>query len=284
MAKLWIMTVVWAFSFSLIGVYLAGQVDGYIAVFSRMVLALVVFLPFFRPRLLPNKQVFALVGIGAIQLGLMYIFFYHSFLFISVPEVLLFTIMTPVYVSLIDSLMDKKSVSFKWLVPALTAVVGAAIIRYQPVSEHFFVGLLLVQGANLCFAFGQVAYKRLPIAAEVKQHHVFLWFFVGATLVSGCAAAMFANWQNIPSTITHWSVILWLGVGASGIGYFLWNSGAKQVATSQLAVMNNMLIPAGLIVNLLIWGHGVDAVRLVIGSGFLIASLYLIKRLSPSHL
>ena len=32
MALLWAITLLWAFSFSLIGVYLAGQVDSYFAV------------------------------------------------------------------------------------------------------------------------------------------------------------------------------------------------------------------------------------------------------------
>ncbi|RLB76859.1 MAG: EamA family transporter, partial [Deltaproteobacteria bacterium] len=41
-------TILWAFSFSLIGVYLAGQVDAYFSVLTRVALATVVFLPFIR--------------------------------------------------------------------------------------------------------------------------------------------------------------------------------------------------------------------------------------------
>ncbi|MDG4870083.1 EamA family transporter, partial [Guyparkeria sp. 1SP6A2] len=89
-----------AFSFSLIGVYLAGQVDSYFAVLIRVALAMLVFLPFLRPGLLQSKQRLALMALGAIQLGVMYIFFYQSFLLLSVPEVLLFTIFTPVYIAL----------------------------------------------------------------------------------------------------------------------------------------------------------------------------------------
>ena len=39
-------TFLWAFSFSLIGVYLAGQVDAYFSVLTRVALAAVVFLPY----------------------------------------------------------------------------------------------------------------------------------------------------------------------------------------------------------------------------------------------
>ncbi|MGX6651838.1 EamA family transporter, partial [Vibrio cholerae] len=41
-------TLLWAFSFSLIGVYLAGQVDSWFAVWMRVALASLVFIPFLR--------------------------------------------------------------------------------------------------------------------------------------------------------------------------------------------------------------------------------------------
>ena len=50
MGYLWFVTVLWAFSFSLIGVYLAGQVDSDFAVLTRVVLGALVFLPLTRWR------------------------------------------------------------------------------------------------------------------------------------------------------------------------------------------------------------------------------------------
>jgi drug/metabolite transporter (DMT)-like permease len=53
MRLLWLVTFIWAFSFSLIGEFLAGQVDAYLAVSSRMLLALLLFSPWllkYRPR------------------------------------------------------------------------------------------------------------------------------------------------------------------------------------------------------------------------------------------
>lgn len=41
-------TLLWAFSFSLIGVYLAGQVDSWFSVLMRVALASLVFLPFLK--------------------------------------------------------------------------------------------------------------------------------------------------------------------------------------------------------------------------------------------
>ncbi|STR42586.1 transporter 10 TMS drug/metabolite exporter (DME) family [Klebsiella michiganensis] len=50
MALLIITTILWAFSFSLYGEYLAGHVDSYFAVLARVGLAALVFLPFLRTR------------------------------------------------------------------------------------------------------------------------------------------------------------------------------------------------------------------------------------------
>ena len=37
----------------------------------------------------------------------------------------------------------------------------------------------------------------------------------------------------------QWSVLVWLGVVASGLGYFMWNYGATQVDAGTLGIMNN---------------------------------------------
>ena len=95
-------TLLWAFSFSLIGVYLAGQVDSWFSVLMRVALASLVFIPFLKFKGVDKSLIIKLMTVGGFQLGLMYCFYYQSFLLLSVPEVLLFTVFTPIYV---DSLL-----------------------------------------------------------------------------------------------------------------------------------------------------------------------------------
>ncbi|MED5556834.1 MAG: carboxylate/amino acid/amine transporter [Pseudomonadota bacterium] len=269
-------TALWAFSFSLIGVYLAGQVDSYFAVLVRVTLAMLVFLPFLRPSLLSGKQRLALMALGAIQLGIMYTFFYHSFLLLSVPEVLLFTIFTPVYIALLDDLMFKRFTPI-YLVTAILAVLGAGVIRYDGIDSGFWLGFLVVQGANLCFAIGQVGYRRLAadLPPTLAWHNVFGWFFIGAILVALPAFLLFGNSTALPSTTLQWGVLAWLGLVASGVGYFAWNQGATRVDAGTLAIMNNALVPAGLVVNLVIWNRDADVGKLLLGAAIMGASLWL---------
>ena len=276
---LWAVTALWAASFSLIGEFLAGQVDGYIAVFIRMVLALALFIPLWRPARLAFRQQGLLALIGALQIGLMYLFLYHAFLYLTVPEVLLFTIFTPLYVTLVDDLLfERRHLPPRWWLAALIAVLGAAVIRFDTLSDSFITGFLLIQAANLCFAAGQVFYKRLQLGSARNQLHVFALFFLGAAMTSGLAMLLLADFSKTPTTPLQWGVLLWLGLGASGLGYLAWNLGAKRVNVAQLATMNNMLIPAGLLINYVFWGQAVDWLRLTLGGLILLSAVWLASK------
>lgn len=272
MGYLFAVTLLWAFSFSLIGVYLAGQVDAWFSVLIRVALATLVFLPFLKPKLTSKPLALKLMLIGAVQLGVMYSFYYHSFLFLSVPEVLLFTVMTPLYITLLNDAFNKHF-NPRFFAVALIAVLGAVAIRWQNLNSHFIIGLLLVQGANISFATGQVTYKRLMATNQLDDKTVFGWFFIGALVVAIACYALFGNTSKLPSTPTQWGILIYLGIVASGLGYFLWNKGATKVNVGALAVMNNVLIPAGIIVNVLIWNKNADIMRLSMGGAIMLAAL-----------
>ena len=268
-------TLLWAFSFSLIGVYLAGQVDSWFSVFMRVALASIVFLPFLKFKQVPKKLIVQLMSIGGIQLGLMYCFYYQSFLLLSVPEVLLFTVFTPIYVTLIYDLL-KARFSPWYLVTAAIAVAGAVFIKFAGINENFVIGFFVVQGANLCFAIGQVAYKYVMEnqSVELPQRTVFGYFYLGALVVATVAFALLGNPAKLPTTSLQWGILIYLGVIASGLGYFVWNKGACLVNAGALAIMNNALVPAGLIVNIVIWNRDVDVARLTIGGIIILFSLW----------
>ena len=275
-------TLLWAFSFSLIGVYLAGQVDPWFSVLIRIVLATLVFLPFLRIKETPKPVMFKLMMIGAIQLGLMYSFYYHSFLYLTVPEVLLFTVLTPIYITLLNDAIDR-CFNPTFFFAAIVAVLGAVAIRYESINTNFVIGLLLVQAANLCFAIGQVTYKRLMSDSGLDHKMVFGWFFIGALCVAVVCYLLFGNINKLPTTMTQWSVLIYLGIIASGIGFFAWNKGATLVNVGTLAVMNNLLIPAGIAVNVLIWNKEADLFRLSIGAGIILAALFINRNVNSKR-
>lgn len=275
MAYLSAITLLWAFSFSLIGVYLAGQVDSWFSVLMRVALASLVFLPFIKFRQVPKALALKLMAIGGIQLGLMYCFYYKSFTLLSVPEVLLFTVFTPIYVTLIYDFLQKKFSPW-YLLTAAIAVLGAVFIKRTDIDQDFIVGFGVVQAANICFAIGQVAYKHVmeKDTSDLPQHSVFGFFYLGALVVATIAFILFGSIEKLPTTNLQWGVLTYLGLVASGLGYFVWNKGACMVNAGALAIMNNALVPAGLIVNIVIWNRDVDLMSLSIGGAIILFSLW----------
>ena len=59
--------------------------------------------------------------------------------------------------------------------------------------------------------------------------------------------------------------------------------GATLVSSGVLAIMNNALIPAGLLVNLVLWGKDTDLLRLGLGALLMLASLWVCQRQQVSE-
>ena len=269
-------TVLWAFSFSLIGEYLAGQVDSDFAVLIRVAIALAVFIPFTRWRGLPVRLLGGFWLAGALQFGVTYLCLYRSFSILTVPEVLLFTVLTPIYVTLLDDGLAKRFNPWS-LLAVLVAVGGGIIIRFEKIEGDYLTGFLLLQLANFTFAAGQVLCRQLLARYPTDQplHRFFGHFFLGAMLLAIPSFVLFGNAARMPHTAVQWGVLVWMGLFATALGMYWWVKGSTKVDAGTLAIMNELHVPAGLLVNLLIWNHNADLPKLALGGSVILASLWL---------
>lgn len=274
MPHLLLVSLIWAFSFGLIKTRLVG-VDSTFVAAVRVALALLVFLPFLRPRAVPARVAVRLVGIGAVQFGLMYLAYLAAFESLEAYQVAVLTIITPIFVCLTDDLLDRR---LRWapLLAALAAVAGSGVIVAQkPLGRAEWTGLVLVQVSNVCFALGQVLYRRWKLAApQVRDREVFAWLYLGAVLATVPYACTRLDVPALARALTapQLGVLVYLGVLASGAAFFLWNLGAVRVSTGTLAVMNNAKLPLGVAVSLLVFGEKTDLLRLLVGGGLLLAA------------
>jgi len=248
-------TLLWAFSFGLIKNQLSG-LDSFWVATARLGLATLVFLPFFRPRKTSRPLALRYAGIGAIQFGIMYVLYIASFRHLQAHEVAMFTIFTPMYVVLIDGLRQRQLNKLA-LGAALLAGAGAAVLRWTAgVSTAALTGFLMLQGANLCFALGQLAYRDLRRRhPEGSDASVFAWLYLGATLTAGLLALLLGEVSRFSPSFEQIGVLFYLGVAATGLGFFGWNLGASKVSTGTLAVANNWLIPVAVLVALVVFGE-----------------------------
>ena len=276
MGYLLIVTLIQAFSFSLIGEYLAGHVDSYFAVLVRVVLAGLVFIPLTRWRQVEPGFMRGMLLIGALQFGITYVCLYLSFRVLTVPEVLLFTILTPLHVTLIEDALNRRFNPWA-LVAAMVAVSGAAVIRFDSISGDFFKGFLLLQLANFTYAAGQVLYRRLVARypTELPHYRRFGFFYLGALAVVLPAFLAFGKADFLPAAPLQWGVLVFLGLVSTALGMYWWNKGACLVTGGTLAVMNNLHVPVGLLLNLLIWNQHEPLGRLFLGAGVILLAVWI---------
>eukprot|EP00659_Diplonema_papillatum_P013351 gene13351-20565_t len=218
MGYLLVVTLIQAFSFSLIGEYLAGHVDSYFAVLVRVLLAGLVFIPLTRWRSVEPAFMRGMLLIGALQFGVTYVCLYLSFRVLTVPEVLLFTILTPLHVTLIEDALNRRFNPWA-LVAALVAVAGAAVIRFDQITPNFFMGFLLLQLANFTYAAGQVLYKHLVARhpSDLPHYRRFGYFYLGALAVALPAFLMFGKANYLPEAPLQWGVLVFLGLVSTAL-------------------------------------------------------------------
>ena len=223
-----IVSIIWAFSFGLIGQALS-EVDPFFAATMRLGIAGLVFIPFLRWSKIPHGSHFKLVGCGAVQVGVMYVCYMKAFQIAPGQShlVALFSILTPLYVVLINDLR-KREFHPKYLYAAILAIAGAAIIKARTGSmDSLWITFGLMQVAGLAFGFGQVYYRDWKRKhTEVKDHQIFALLYAGGFGVAAIACAFFTNWERTQLDAKQLQVLTYLGIVASGLGFFLWNKGA----------------------------------------------------------
>ncbi len=272
-------SMVWAFSYGLIKVNLTS-LDPNFVTFCRMAFALPLFLPFLKIKKVSLSETFQLLIIGAIQYGAMYLFFIRSFQYLDAHQAALFTTMTPFYIILINAIWEKRFTP-TYFITSLLAVLGGVIIYYKYSGDsNILTGCLLVQGSDICFAFGQVAYKRFrKIRNDLKDSEIYALLFLGALITAACSTTWFNGWGSLARvTMQQFTVLVYLGSIASGLGFFMWNKGAVKTNTGTLAVLNNVKSPLAILVSLLFFNEHPNLLRLSLGFAVIFFALYLSEK------
>lgn len=274
MVYLIIVSLLWAPSFGLVGRFLRGVDPGFVAA-ARVVLSLAVFVPFVRFRGISRADLLRLAGLGAVQFGLMYVLYIRSFTFgLTGAEVALFTIFTPLLVTLCDDLIERR-MSWWFLLTASLAVVGTGIIQWTELRrEGLLAGFVIMQLSNACFAFGQVAYRRLARQLSRPDRQLIGPMYFGAAIVACIAAAITFTPATLANlTPAQWVVLLYLGLIASGVGFFLFNAGARRADVGTLAIFNNVKVPLAVLASVLVFGDPANWWRLALGGAVIALAL-----------
>ncbi len=266
---------IWAFSFPLIGHSLAS-VDSYYQAAFRLLASLLVFLPFLRVKNVSLPIALKLGAIGFVQYGLMYIFYLKAYRYLAPHEVALFTIFTPFYTALTHDLLTRRFHPL-FLATACLSIAGTAVIKYTELARPgMLYGILLVQASNLCFAWGQIYYREVMRKnPRLTNTGVFAFLYAGAFIAPALWLIFHPALLQTTLQPSQFLVLLYLGIVASGLAFFLWNAGARRVDAGALAIFNNLKIPLAIAVSLLVFHEKANLPRLLIGGGLVVLALLL---------
>ena len=144
MPYLIIVSLIWGFSFIIIKGSLTSLDSNFVS-FARLLLSLIIFVPFMRTAGITLLEKLQLMLIGSLQFGLMYLAYIAAFRDLPAHVIALLTTTTPVFVSIFGGICEKKIRGTVWLA-ALLAVAGGAILEFpdQPLAASLR-GIVLVQ-------------------------------------------------------------------------------------------------------------------------------------------
>jgi len=277
MLYLLLVSILWGFSFGLIKAEVS-TLHPILVSFIRLSLAFLVFVPFLRPA--PKRKALQLMGIGFIQFGLMYCLYIWAYQFLQGHEIAILTITTPLFVVLLDAVWTQNLRWRNWAAASLALAGGGALVWQKADGKELSLalfGVFLIQTANLCFASGQVLYKRWQESPKAQSDHKnFAWLYLGglsAPAIYLLISIGFDSSANYvwPAKPSQWWALLYLGLIPSGLGFFLWNKGVTKVSYGTVAVMNNFKIPAAVLVAWLIFSESLEWVAVISSLAFLAA-------------
>lgn len=265
MIYLILVSILWSFSFGIIKYGLPG-IDSTLISLMRNLIALL----FFASLTLYNFKKFSfdirLVLIGAIQFGLMYILYIQSYQYLPAYLIATFTITTPIFIGIFSQLLDDKSFSLNGIFSIILVIIGSLMMRFNIVNPiDYWLGFFLIQCANVCFAIGQIMFKRWHSKnTSVDIIYNFSQMYFGAVLITSIFSII--NSTNLAMlNASNLYALLFLGLFSTGFGFLAWNLGAIQVSNERLAVMNNAVIPIAMFNSYLVFGEAINLILFLPG-------------------
>ncbi|MDR1456755.1 MAG: DMT family transporter [Puniceicoccales bacterium] len=205
--------------------------------------------------------------IGAIQLGLMYLFSQYSYQYLSPGTVAMLSTTTAIYVPILNTIFQR-TFSVRQFFIALLSLAFTRLAMVIDGTEQFpWLGILYSQLCNICYVLGQLLYRRLHDRFHMRDSSAMAWFYLGASI----ALIPTVAFRPLPIEILHfhWKHVvgefLFLGVFCCGLGNYLWNLGSVRVNSAELAICNNLPILFGVILAIIFFGDPFGGWKQVLG-------------------
>jgi drug/metabolite transporter (DMT)-like permease len=197
----------------------------------------------------PERHVVWLPGvlIGVFEFALTYLLYTAALSFLPSGVIGALTLLTPIYIFIGSWLVGLEEAKPRALLAVCVSILGAYLcIPFGVWSESLSGGLwgvILINISNACFALGNIIINKLSIQYRWDDDHTYRGLLIGGLIAFICMLIDPAS-RHLPDlSFQAWLLPLYLGVVATGIGFFLWNKGVNDASANMAGVMGNLKAP-----------------------------------------
>jgi drug/metabolite transporter (DMT)-like permease len=190
-----------------------------------------------------RRDVIALLLLGAFGNGVYQIFFIEGEAHTRAGTVALILAATPAFVALIGRALRVERVSRRAVLGISLSVLGVAFVVFgrsvTPTEGVTLLGNLLTFAGAMCWALFAVLLK--PYSERVDGLQLSALTMGGGAivlLVIGAPAMMRTAWSALPASA--WGAILYGGLGALVLAYFLWSRGVRVLGPTRTSMYGNL--------------------------------------------
>jgi drug/metabolite transporter (DMT)-like permease len=223
----------------------------------------------------PSTFLKTAMAIGFFEFAGTYIFYTWSLSYLPSGIVGTLTLLTPLFTYMVSLAFGVAKKSMRFALAILLSMVGAGlclpiekivaqISSKSLMDSHVGFGVLLILVSNLFFAFGNVLITRADQKGRWRDTITFQGLGFGALLAFiVCIFAPHEPYTRL-AHLKVWVLPLYLGIVATGIGFYLWNRGVQKVTATPASIIGNFKAPFSLL-----WGafllHEIVNLKIILG-------------------
>jgi drug/metabolite transporter (DMT)-like permease len=239
------------------------------------------------------------IVLGVFEFAGTYLLYTWSLMYLPSGVVAALTLMTPIFAYLIGLSVRTETFSKKALFATILGFLGAACAL--PVERIFsgirldtatLFGCALITASNLFFAIGNVLITKFErvkrwdniITAKAQLVGAAVAFgavlFTWGTPMGGAAPGSVTPWERLGGLAGNprsWILPVYLGIVATGLGFFLWNRGVQKVEATKATLVGNFKGPLAVVWGAIFLGEAIT-LRLVAGVVLLMVATQILPR------
>jgi drug/metabolite transporter (DMT)-like permease len=227
---------------------------------------------------LQRKDLLAMVGVGAVGVGLTNILFTIGVSLTSASDTALLYAIVPVWGMILGSVLGLEKPTPRGVLGVGIAFLGMGVVVYGGLGggNSNLTGNLLVLGATVCW--GSYTVLSLPLLKKYPPLVVAAY----TMLFGGLAALPFAlpsfpgvGWDTI--SVGVGVAVAYSTVLVAAFGFFAWQKGASALGANKVLVYQYLITFVGVVSGIVLLGEELGAEK-IIGGAVILFGVYLARR------